>query len=119
MVKKFVVATLGVALALGSVGILSAADSSTVTGHLRDGFCYTIMGAHGKSHHACAVKCAKAGIPVMLVQDKTEKGFILLPPKDAQALPADVLDKMEQDVTLTGHEFSKNGISYFQVESVK
>jgi hypothetical protein len=119
MIKKLILATFAVTLALGGAGLLSAAETSTVTGHLRDGFCYTVMGAHGASHHACAVKCAKAGIPVMLVQDKTEKGYILLPPKDASALPADVIDKMEQDVTLTGHEFTKNGISYFQVESVK
>jgi hypothetical protein len=119
MMKKLILATLGLALSISGAGMLSAADSATVTGHLRDGFCYTIMGAHGDSHKACAIKCAKAGIPVMLVEDKTEKGYILLPPKDDQALPDAVMDKMEQEVTLTGHEFSKNGISYFQVESVK
>ena len=119
MVKKLILATLGLALSISGAAILSAADSSSVTGHLHDGFCYTTMGAQGASHQKCAIGCAKAGIPVMLVEDKTDKGYILLPPKDDQALPADVIDKMEQEVTLTGHEFTKNGISYFQVESVK
>lgn len=119
MVKKLILATLGVALSIAGAGMLSAADTSTVTGHLRDAFCYTTMGAHGPSHQKCAMACARAGIPVMLVQDKTDKGYILLPPKDDEALPADVIDKMEQEVTLTGHEYTKNGISYFQVESVK
>lgn len=119
MVKKLIIATLGLALSIGGGTILSAADTSTVSGHLRDGFCYTIMGAHGASHHECALKCAKAGIPVLLVEDKTEKAYVLLPPKDDQGLPADVTDKMEQDVTVTGHEYTKNGVSFFQVESVK
>jgi hypothetical protein len=119
MAKKLIFATLGLALSIGGVGMLAAADSSTVTGHLRDGFCYTTMGAHGDSHQKCAIKCAKAGIPVMLVEDKTEKAWVLLPAKDDQGLPADVTDKMEQEVTVTGHEYTKNGISYFQVESVK
>jgi len=119
MVKKLMLATLGLALSIGGASLLLAADSSTVTGHLRDGFCYGTMGASGASHHACAMKCAKAGIPVMLVEDKTEKGYVLLPPKDDQALPAEVIDKMEQEVTVTGREYTKNGITYLQVESVK
>ncbi len=117
--NKLILATLGLALSIGGGGMLSAADTSTVTGHLRDGFCYTTMGAHGDSHHDCAVKCAKAGVPVMLVEDKTDKAYVLLPAKDDQGLPADVTGKMEQEVTVTGHEYTKNGISFFQVESVK
>jgi hypothetical protein len=113
------VAMLGLTLAMGAAAMLGAADSSTVTGHLRDGFCYTTMGAQGAGHHNCAVKCAKAGIPVMLVDDKTDKGYILLPSKDDSPLPNDVLKKLEDEVTITGHEFSKNGVNYLQVESVK
>ncbi|HTW89059.1 MAG TPA: hypothetical protein VMD75_13740 [Candidatus Binataceae bacterium] len=119
MVKKLIIATLGLALSIGGGTMLLAAETSTVSGHLRDGFCYTIMGAHGASHHACALKCAKAGIPVLFVEDKTDKGYVLLPPKDDEGLPTDVTDKMEQEVTLTGHEYTKDGVSFFQVESVK
>jgi len=119
VVKKLIVATLGLALSIGVAGLLAAADNSTVTGHLRDGFCYTTMGAQGAGHHKCAVKCAKAGIPVMLVEDKTDKGYVLLPPKDDAGMPATVVDKMEEEVTVTGHQFTKNGVNYLQVESVK
>jgi len=118
-VKKALLASVAFAFSFSSAGILMAAETSTVTGHLRDGFCYTIMGAHGASHRSCAMKCAKAGIPVMLVEDKTDKGYVLLPPKDDSGMPADVISNMEKQVTVTGHEFTKNGISYLQVESVK
>jgi hypothetical protein len=108
------------ALCLGllvSAGIAFAADTS-VTGHLRDSFCYLTMGAHGPSHHECAMACAKAGIPVLLV-DKTEKYYVLLPAKSGQSLPAAIIQKMEEEVTVTGHEYDKGGMRFLTVESVK
>ena len=119
MLRKLVLGTIALGLSIGMAGLVNAADTSTVSGFLRDSFCYTTMGAHGSSHHTCAMKCAKAGIPVMLVQDKTDKGYVLLPPKDDSALPDSVVDKMEDHVTITGNEFTKNGINYLQVQSVK
>ena len=77
------------------------------------------MGAHGSSHHKCAMACAKAGIPVLLVQDKTEKYYVLMPSKDKQRLPSSVFDKMEDEVTVTGQEYNKGGVKFLSVESVK
>ena len=96
-----------------------AAAETTVSGHLRDGFCFLTMGAHGPSHHDCAMACAKAGIPVMLEQDGTNKYFVLMPPKDKQSLPAGITDKMEEEVTVSGHEYSKGGMAFLTVDSVK
>jgi hypothetical protein len=42
------------------------------------------MGANGSSHHDCAVACAKPGIPVMLIEDKSDKAYLLLPAKDRE-----------------------------------
>lgn len=106
------------ALVLGVGGTASAAES-TVTGHLRDSFCFLTMGAHGPSHHDCAVACAKAGIPVMLEQGNTGKFFVLMPPKDKQTLPDNITSKMENEVTVTGHEYSKGGMTFLTVDSVK
>ncbi|HEV3112673.1 MAG TPA: hypothetical protein VGY99_19465 [Candidatus Binataceae bacterium] len=97
----------------------AAAAETSVSGHLRDSFCYLTTGAHGPSHQKCAVGCAKAGIPVLLVEDKTDKYYVLLPPKNAQSLPSSVTDKMEDEVTVTGQEYSKGGSSFLTVESVK
>jgi hypothetical protein len=63
--------------------------------------------------------CASKGIPVQLVEDGTENAFVLLPPKDDEPLPGSVLSKMEDKVTVTGHEYNKDGISFLQVETVK
>jgi hypothetical protein len=95
------------------------ADEKTVTGQLRDSFCYMRVGAHGPSHHKCAMGCVKAGIPAALEEDGTGKIYVLLPPKDKQGTPAGVIERMEQPVTISGHEYSKGGVTYLTVESVK
>jgi len=109
---------LGLLLSIGGAAGASAAETS-VSGHLRDSFCFLTTGAHGPSHQKCAIGCAKAGIPVLLVQDKTDKYYVLLPPKNAQSLPSSVIDKMEEEVTVTGQEYSKGGARFLTVESVK
>jgi hypothetical protein len=118
-------ANFGVALAFvaaaGLAGAAIAADGSeqSVTGNLRDSYCYGTMGAKGPGHKQCAIKCASAGIPVLLVEKGTDKSYILLPNKDASPLPQDVIQHMEDQVTVTGKEYSKNGTEYIVVESVK
>jgi len=116
--KAVTVLCLAVLLSFGLAAGAFAADA-TVTGHLRDSFCYLGMGAHGPSHQKCAIGCAKAGIPVLLVQDKTDKSYVLLPPKNAQPLPDSIINKMEDEVTVTGKEYSKGGVRFLTVESVK
>jgi hypothetical protein len=113
-----VIAGLGLALAIGVGGMAVAAEQS-VTGNLVDTFCYTVVGAHGAGHAQCALKCAQKGIPVGLVEKGTSKMYILLPPKNAQGLPADVINSMEKEVTVTGKSYSKDGVEFLTVEAVK
>src|ERR1700691_1574064 len=83
-------------------GLAMAADAQkSVTGNLEDTFCYNVVGAHGAGHAQCALKCAQKGIPVGLVEKGTQKMYILLPPKNEQALPDDGRKKMEKEVTVS------------------
>jgi hypothetical protein len=116
--KTMMALCLGLFLSIGIAAGASAAET-TVTGHLRDSFCFLTMGAHGPSHHDCAMGCAKTGIPVLLVPDKTDQYYVLMPSKDKQLLPSTITDKMEDEVTVTGQEYSKGGLSFLTVESVK
>jgi hypothetical protein len=114
------VAGLGAMLAIGIAGLGIAADTQrSVTGNLEDTFCYTVVGAHGASHAECALKCAQKGIPVGLIEKGTERMYILLPPKNEQAMPDDVLKNMEKEVTVTGKSYSKGGVEFLTAESVK
>ena len=119
--KRLAKLGLGLVVTIGLAGIALAADtaSTSVTGNLEDAYCYGTMGAKGAGHKACAIKCASAGIPVTLIEKGTDKSYILLPNKDASPLPATVTSRMEDEVTVTGKEYSKNGTEYLVVESVK
>lgn len=116
--NKIAIAATGFVLAIGLTGFAAAAEKS-VTGTLEDSFCYVTTGAHGASHKGCATACAKKGIPVALVEQGTDKMYILLPPKNGESLPGSVISKMEDQVTVTGDEYSKSGIEYLTVKSVK
>jgi hypothetical protein len=100
---------------------LSFADGTekSITGNLRDAFCNTIMGANGPSHKKCAISCAEKGIPVVMIEKGTNKSYVLLPPKNDEPLPKDVIDKMEDEVTVTGKVYEKDGTNFLQVESIK
>jgi hypothetical protein len=108
-------------LSVCSASIVPAAETpeTTVTGNLIDAFCYNTMGAHGPSHRKCAIACAKKGIPVGLEEKGTGKIYVLLPKKDEQPLPAGVIDKMESEVTVSGHQYEKGGVNFLTVDSVK
>jgi len=113
---------LGIALTLATCGLTLAAEGGTektITGNLRDGFCNTTMGAQGASHKKCAVECAMAGIPVVMVEKGTNKSYVLIPTKDDSPISKDVISRMEDDVTVTGKVYEKNGTNFLQVESVK
>jgi hypothetical protein len=124
--KNFAVAVLGLLVCIAMSGVALAAEeaktevpSKSVTGTLVDSYCYSVMGAHGASHKQCAMGCAKKGIPVSLEEKGTSKMYVLLPKKNAQPLPKEVISKMEEEVTVTGKEYDKGGNSYLTVESVK
>jgi len=107
-----------VAVSLSTIAFADGTQTS-VTGNLEDAYCYGTMGAKGASHKQCAIKCASAGIPVTLIEKGTEKSYILLPDKDASPLPQSVISRMEDEVTVTGKAYTKNGTQYIVVESVK
>jgi len=116
--NKFAIASLGLVLSAGIATSAFAAEKS-ITGTLEDSFCFVTAGAHGQSHKQCAMGCAKKGIPVALVEKGSDKMFILLPEKNDSSLPASVVDRMEDEVTVTGDEYSKGGVTYLRVKSIK
>jgi hypothetical protein len=103
---------------LALTAIVSAAEKN-VTGTLEDSFCYLTMGAHGASHQKCAQVCIRKGIPVSLVEKGTGAIYILLPPKNDEPIPDSIINRMEDEVTVTGNEYNKGGVHYLTVQAVK
>ena len=110
-------------LMLGMLSLARAAHEGggkevSVKGEVVDTFCYATMGAKGPSHKQCGIDCAHKGIPVGLLES-TGKIHILLPTKDKTALSDDVINRMGETVTVTGHEHMKGGLAFLTAESVK
>jgi hypothetical protein len=91
----------------------------TIKGELVDSLCYVAMGATGAGHKQCAIDCAKAGIPVSILEDGTGKLYTVLPKEDKTGLPDSVISKMGDKVTLKGDLYEKGGNRYVTAESVE
>ena len=109
----------GLLSGLTILSVAMAADAVTMTGEVVDTYCYGLMGAKGESHRSCGISCAKAGIPMGLLQDGTDKLYVLLPNKDNSPLPPEVMDKMGRKATITGKIYSTGGSQFLTVESIK
>ena len=96
-----------------------AAESVTVTGEVIDTYCYSMAGAKGEGHRKCALECVSKGIPVGLLEDGTNKVYVLLPNKDKSSLPQTVVDNMARKVTITGKIVESGGSRFLTVESVR
>jgi hypothetical protein len=110
-----------IALTIILMGVIQvyAAETVTVKGELIDTYCYALMGAKGPSHRNCAIECIKKGIPAGLLEDGTNKVYVLLPNKDKTGLPPAVIDKMAEKVTITGKVYSQGGSQFLVIESIQ
>ncbi len=108
-------------LILGGLSqVYAQAKTVTVKGEIIDTYCYALMGAKGESHRQCAIDCFKAGIPAGLLENGTNKVFVLLPNKDKTSLPQkDILEKMGRQATITGKVYTSGGSNFLTVESIK
>ncbi len=91
----------------------------TIKGELVDSLCYVGMKAKGPGHKQCAIDCAKAGIPISILEEGTGKLYTVLPAKDKTGYPEDVIGKMGDQVTLKGDLYENGGNRYVTVESVE
>ena len=91
----------------------------TIKGELVDSLCYVSMASTGAGHKQCAMDCAKAGIPISIVEDGTGKVYTVLPKADKTGYSKDVISKMGDKVTLKGDLYEKGGNKYVTAESVE
>jgi hypothetical protein len=100
--------------------VYAAEKTLTVKGEVIDTYCYSMMGARGESHRQCAIDCFKAGIPAGLLENGTNKVYVLLPNKDKTSLPQNaILEKMGRQASITGKVYVSGGSQFLTVESIK
>lgn len=115
----FMAALLTLIIFTGAIQAYAAGEPVTIVGEVIDTYCYGLMAAKGPGHRECATECAKKGIPMGLLEDGTNKVYVLLPNKDKTSLPKAVLDKMAQKLTITGKAYVTGGSQFLTVESIK
>ena len=122
--KSTRVATVLVAAALvtgGSMHFLLAqpkGEQATIKGEVVDLWCYLEGGDRGPAKKACATACAKAGNPIGVLDAKGNL-YVAAGLKDHQPAQSVLLDKMSQEVTVTGTLVKKGGVQMIYVDSVK
>jgi hypothetical protein len=109
------------ALRFALLGLLFAAGAraATLTGEVIDTYCYAHVGIRGPAHAACGLKCAKAGVPVGLLENGTRKIYVLLADRDATPLPPQLVAQMGREVVVEGDVVAKGGSLFFKVRSFR
>lgn len=108
------------ALAGGTMGEhMKKGDMVSVTGEVIDSACYIKMGAKGAGHAQCAEACAKAGIPLAILQDGTNQVVWVASNKDAHSANDDLMPYVAKKVTVTGHYAERGGAKLLVMDSVQ
>ncbi len=108
----------GQVLAAGMMKPAGSMKSTTITGEVVDTACYIKMGAKGAGHKECAANCAKAGIPLGILDAKGNL-YVAVSDKDIEPGNLKLMGHEAQQVTVTGKVFNKGGVRIVSVESVE
>lgn len=115
--KKIAAGFFAVMLAVFSFSYFAFSEGNmkhvTIKGEIVDLACYLGEGEKGASHKQCAIKCAKAGTPIGILDEKSGNVYLLLPghsKKERQDFAA-LFAKAGTTVTLKGMLVESKSIS--------
>jgi hypothetical protein len=111
-------------LALGGAAGLSLAHEAnaakkTFVGHVVDLACYVGHGSIGDSHRECATSCAKAGVPLAILDRQSQTLYLPLSKNHHSPANADLMPFVENDVRVTGAVVEKDGMKTILLESIE
>jgi hypothetical protein len=95
-----------------------------VTGEIIDVKCYVtgMQGGMGEDHKQCAIDCIKGGVPVGVLDQKSDKIYLVIPKAGMAGANEELLPYVAQKVKLTGTFAEKGGqkvLIYTKVEEAK
>jgi hypothetical protein len=111
-------------LAIGGAAGLSLAHDTkaaktTFVGHVVDLACYVGHGSIGDSHRECATSCAKAGVPLAILDQESQTLYLPLAKNHHAPANADLMPFIEKDIRVTGTVVEKNGMKTILLESIE
>ncbi len=97
------------------------AAEASVTGEVIGSRCYLEHGsaATGAGHKACAEKCAKAGIPLAILQKGTHRVVWVESSQPGHSANAMLMPYIAKTVTVMGHWVKRGGTEALFISSVK
>jgi hypothetical protein len=122
MMKRWL-AAIGVSLSLTVLGIVvpatgRAQEDVSVQGEIVDMACYMSKGSRGASHKACAVMCAKKGVPVGVLTDAGELYLLLDDHNNPD--PYDAAKQLAGErAQIDGKKYDKQGVASIVVSNAK
>jgi hypothetical protein len=94
-------------------------NSVTLRGELTDANCYLGSHNHAYDHAFCAKLCAAAGSPLLFVPDQGNQAYVVLTPRNAVPLPANLLDQIGvPGILVKGKAIDADGVHALTVESL-
>jgi hypothetical protein len=96
-----------------------ASQQKTFAGHVVDLACYLGHGSIGEKHRDCATACAKSGIPLAILDQKTQTLYLPLAKNHHAPANADLMPFIERDIVVTGLIVEKDGMKAILLEKIE
>lgn len=97
----------------------STKDEVTIVGEVIDSACYIKNGLKGADHKECAEDCAKAGIPLAILEDKTGNVYFTVATKDMKGTNEMLVKYAAERVKVTGKIYEKGGVKLLAINMVE
>jgi hypothetical protein len=91
----------------------------SIVGEVVDPACWIVNGAKGPSHKECAIACAKAGQVLGIVENKTQKLYMIATDEPGEDPNKGLIDYVGQIVLVKGRVYSRGGATGIKVTSVE
>jgi len=91
----------------------------SIIGEVVDPACWIVNGAKGASHKECAIACAKAGQVLAIVENKTQKLYMVATDKPGEDPNKGLIDYVGQTVLVKGRVYSRGGATGIKITSVE
>ena len=91
----------------------------SIIGEVVDPACWIVNGAKGASHKECAIACARAGQVLAIVENKTQKLYMIATDKPGEDPNKGLIDYVGQTVLVKGRVYSRGGAMGIKVTSVE
>ena len=92
-------------------------ERATVRGEVVDLWCYLEGGDRGPDKKQCATACARAGNPIGIL-DANGKLYLAAGLKDHQPAQALLVNRMSEEVSVTGTVVNKAGMQMIYIDTV-